>query len=86
MPINTTNRKLKTLENAARTHKDGVTEYLPGRSETQKIGMVSIGAIDTTGIGLGADSAKAQEVTHSCMLQMILFVQYMIKFENLSIE
>ena len=70
MPINTTNRTLKTLENAARTHKDGGTEYPCGRSETQKTGIMSIGAIDTIGIGLGADSAKPQEVTHSCTLHL----------------
>lgn len=74
MPINTTNWTLKTLEDVGRTHKDGGTEYLPGRSETQEIGIVRIGAIDTTGIGLGADSAKAQKVTHSCTLRVILYI------------
>lgn len=48
------------LEDAARIHKGGATEYLSGRSETQKIEMVNIGTIDATVIGLGTDGAKAQ--------------------------
>lgn len=48
------------LEDAARIHKGGGTEYLSGRSETQKIGIVNIGTIDATVIGLGTDGAKAQ--------------------------
>ena len=65
---NTTNKKLKKLEDAARAHRVRAKEDLPG-SETQKIGITNTGTIDATGIGLGADNAETQELTRSCTLR-----------------